>query len=92
MGPHGLWLLDAAPFACLNNKAGRTQKKSGYWPALSEIFANQRDHLYLVARNQNRLRIAAHELEANWDIKVHIASLDHRQPGAAKALVDHIEG
>ncbi len=68
-----------------------TGGSQGIGRAFADCFAERGDILYLVARNENLLRIAADELKNRWNCEVHIAAIDLMEHDATSRLMDHIE-
>ncbi len=68
-----------------------TGGSEGIGRALANLFAARGDLVYLVARSENRLRIAADELEKDWNVPVQIAAIDLMQAGSANRLMDGLE-
>ncbi|MDF9825484.1 short-subunit dehydrogenase [Breznakia sp. PF5-3] len=68
-----------------------TGTTSGIGYELAKIFAQQKQHLILVSRNQEKLEKQKQELEKNYDIKVSIYAFDLALPLAAKQVYEVVK-
>lgn len=75
----------------MNKTALITGASSGIGLELAHIFAKNHSDLVLVARSEQALRNLGTGLEKNYDVKVHILTLDLSIPESAQSVYDYTE-